>query len=136
MITGFILWNVPALLSVLGPNHLPTTVLFPGLEAVHFLEGEPRPQGYNQIRILPGSLIFTKAQSWGERGGRRRGCSSLFIHKKCYIGGRVLCQSHFPIKVTLTGSWVHMDPGGESEGSGLACGGSPGRSAFGKEVST
>lgn len=70
---------MPALLSVLGPNHLPTTVLFPMLEAVHCLArvgGQPHPQGCNQILILTGSLraslISVKAQSWGERRGEER----------------------------------------------------------------
>lgn len=39
MITGFILWYMPALLLVLGLNHLPTTVLFSILQAGQLPEG-------------------------------------------------------------------------------------------------
>lgn len=47
MITGVIFWSTPALLSVFGPYHLPATVLFLKLEAVHCLGEATGPQGHN-----------------------------------------------------------------------------------------
>lgn len=142
MITGFILWYMPALLSVLGPNHLPTIVLFPILEAVHCLGKQPSLQGCNLIVTLTGSLrdllwttsSFLLRHSHGEEGGvcwgEEREQLGICPQKEYYSRGTVLYKLCFPIKIMMSMSSVHMDPCSESEIWPRPVGDIPGRNCL------
>lgn len=108
---------MPALLSVLGPNHLPAIVLFAMLEAFHCLWEAAWPLGLesNPDGLIQGSVLdvpsFLLSHSHVGRGEGATHCLSA----KSIIPEEGCAINCFPIKMMITVSSVQMDPGRESE---------------------